>query len=575
MTLAADPNLDTLAPPRRRTGAGAVPGGAGRLGLMGPVAVVTALALLPLAAVVWIALTPAENIWPHLASTVLPTYVTTTLALMLGVAVTTLVLGIGTAWLVTMFRFPGRGLFDVGMLLPLAMPSYIVAYAAVSMFDYAGPVQSLLRDLFGWESARDYWFPQVRSLWGAVAVMGLTLYPYVYLAARSAFLEQSVCVLEVARTLGLGPWRRFLRVALPLARPSIVVGVALALMECLNDYGTVEHFAVPTLTRGVFDVWMGMGNVSGAAQIALVLLAFVLVLLLAERASRRGRQYHHTTGRRQAIPRSALGPVARWFAFLACALPVALGFVAPVAMLISLSRAGDPSRWLSDIVPLAGASLTVATLTAAAAIAAGLLLAYASRLSPRGPLRWAVRIATLGYAVPGAVLAVGVLIPLAAFDNALDAWMRATFGLSTGLLLTGGVAALVFALTVRFMALSYGTAEAGLTRVTASMDMAARTLGRGPFRVLREVHLPLIRGSLLTGALIVFVDAMKELPATLLLRPFGLETLATHVYVFASLEQIERAAPAALMIVAAGILPVLLLARASGRTREVRRAPGA
>jgi len=532
--------------------------------------IVAAVVLVPVAAVIWMALFPTENIWPHLMDTVLPRYVETTVLLMLGVGIGTFVIGTGTAWLVTMYRFPGRRVFEWALLAPLAVPAYVIAYVYTDFLEYAGPVQGLLRDMFGWQTPRDYWFPEIRSLGGAISMMSLVLYPYVYLLARSAFLEQSVAVLEVSRTLGCTPWRSFTRVALPLARPSIVVGLALVLMETLNDYGTVDYFAVRTLTAGIYNVWLMMQNRGGGAQIAVVLLAFVVILVLAERAGRRRKSYHHTSSKISPLTGMALDGWRQWAAFAVCLLPVTLGFLVPAARLASYAISRFSESWTGGFVTYAANSLMLAGGAALLAMVIGLFLAYAVRLGQGRVLKVAVRFAALGYAVPGAVLGIGVLVPFGAFDNAVDAWMRNTFGISTGLLLSGSVAALMFAYVVRFLALSYGTVEAGLGRVKPTLDMAARTLGRTPGRVLIDVHAPIIRGSLLTAALLVFVDCMKELPATLILRPFNFDTLATHVYQFASDELLEESALAALSIVLVGLLPVILLSRSISRSRASR-----
>ncbi len=529
------------------------------------------LVALPVLAIVWKALNPTENIWPHLASTVLPGYVLTTVMLMVGVGVGTFVIGTGTAWLVAMCRFPGRRLFEWALLLPLAMPGYLIAYVYTDLLEFAGPVQGLLREIFGWSTKRDYWFPEIRSLGGAIAMLTLVLYPYVYALARATFLEQSICVLEVSRTLGRGTWRSLRDVALPLARPAIAVGVTLALMECLNDFGTVDFFAVRTLTAGVFDVWLRMGNAGGAAQIALVMLAFVVLLIWAERRSRARQRFHHTSSKLRPIEGIALRGRSGWAAAAVCTAPVLLGFLVPAAVLADYAFTGAAAEWSPDFLRHALNSLGLSAAAALVAIALATLLAYAARQQAGGLVRAAIRLASVGYAIPGAVLAIGVLIPFAAFDNAVDAFLTETVGISTGLILSGTVAALIFAYTVRFLAVSLGAVETGLGRVTPSMEMAARTLGHGPSATLRRLHLPMIRGSMLTGGLLVFVDTMKELPATLVLRPFNFDTLATFVYQYASDERLEACAPAALAIVAAGILPVLLLARSVGSSRPGSR----
>jgi len=529
--------------------------------------VIAMMVAAPIIAVAYLAFFPTENIWPHLASTMLPRYVTNTAVLMLGVGVGVTLLGVSSAWVVTMCKLPGKRFFEWAMLLPMAVPAYIVAYVYTDLLEYAGPVQRLLRDIFGWSSAADYWFPDIRTKGGAILVLSLTLYPYVYMLARAAFLAQSICVIEAARVLGRSAWSSFVTVALPLARPAIVVGVVIALMETLNDFGTIDFFAVHTLTAGVFNVWLGMGNAGGAAQIALTMLAVVIALLVIERYSRRRQRFHDTTNRYQELPGYDLGPLAKTGALAICILPIVLGFVVPSMVLIYYSVGYFDQSWTPDFFEFAGNSLLVSGLATALAVGCALFMAYALRLFPQPFLKFFVRLSSVGYAVPGAVLAIGVLIPFARFDNALDAVMRDTFGISTGLLLSGTVFALVFAYAVRFMAVSYGSIEAALGKVRPSMDDAARTLGESPWGTLKRIHFPMVRGGILAASVLVFVDGMKELPATLILRPFNFDTLATHVYQFAKDEMIEQAALGALTIVLVGVVPVIMLSRAISKSR--------
>ena len=535
-----------------------------------------ALVLLPVATVVWLALFPAENVWPHLVETVLGTYLSNTLLLMLGVALGTLAIGVPTAWLVTHHEFPGRAVLNWALLLPFAVPSYVIAYVYTDLLEFSGPVQGALRALFDWQLRRDYWFPDIRSLPGAIVVMTLVLYPYVYLLARAAFLEQSASVLDAARLMGTGRAERFRRVALPMARPAIAVGVAMALMEALNDYGTVHFFAVRTMTVGLYDTWLGMNNLGGGAQIATLALGFVAVLVALERVNRRGRQNFQPTGSRlRPLERSVIEGTRGLAACAACALPVVLGFAIPAWVLARYSIIYFGESWTADFREIALNSIALSAVAALVACAVGTLLAYSRRLHPTPMMRATVGLASLGYAVPGAVLAIGVMIPLAGFDNALDGFLRERFGVSTGLLLSGTVVALVFAYTVRFLAVAFGSIDASMAKIGPSMDAAARSLGHRPLAVLTRVHLPLVRGGLLTAALVVFVDCMKELPATLVLRPFAFDTLATHVYQFASDELIGRASLGALLIVLVGLLPVILLSLSIEGTRErsVQAAP--
>lgn len=518
------------------------------------------LVCLPVLAVVVIAFFPAENIWPHLVSTVLPNYVITTVLLMLGVAAGTLLIGVGTAWVVTHYEFPGRFFLAWGLLLPFAMPSYVIAYVYTDLLEYAGPVQSLMRDWFGWRNARDYYFPSIRSLGGAITMMVLVLYPYVYLLARAAFLEQSASVLEAARILGTSAYTRFFRIALPMARPAIAVGLAMALMETLNDFGTVDYFAVRTLTAGIYDVWLGMNNLGGGAQIAALLLIFVILLIGLEKFSRAKQHcYQPSSSRLRRQRRLVLSRPRQLLILLVCLLPVIAGFAIPAAVLVKYAVQNFETSWTSDFRRIAFNSISLSAIAAVVTVAVGILLSYSKRIyKSRGLNAW-IGISSLGYAVPGPVLAIGVMIPFAAFDNGLDQLMTDWFGISTGLLLSGTVFALVFAYTVRFLAVAYGSVDASMKKISPSMDDAGKVLGQTRSQILRRVHLPLMRSGILTAALVVFVDCMKELPATLVMRPFGFDTLATHVYQYASDELLAESALAALFIVLVGLLPVILL----------------
>jgi iron(III) transport system permease protein len=526
-----------------------------------------AVLALPLATIVALSLGSPENVWPHLAATVLPGAIADTLVLLAGVSLTTLVFGAAAAWLVTMCRFPGRAVIDRLLVLPLALPTYILAYAWVELLDYSGPVQGGLRWLFGWTGYGDYWFPEVRSMGGAVIILSLALYPYVYLSARASFVQQSVCVLEVARTLGRTSSGTFWSVALPLARPALAAGLALALMECLNDLGAVQYLGVQTLSVAIYTTWLQRSSLGGAAQIALIALLFVLALTLAERRARRG-QFHHTTGRYRAIPFTDLEGWRGIAAAAFCALPVALGFAAPFGLLLVQGLAHLSDAFAAGFWRAVRNSVGVAAAAAAATVVLGLCLAYARRVAPNAGVRIAVRTAGLGYALPGTVLALGLIIPLAAFDNRLDAWLRSAFGISSGLLLSGSLFVIVLAYVIRFLAVSLSALEAGFERLSPNLDAAARTLGETALSALWRVHIPLLVPALGAATLLVFVDAMKELPATLLLRPFNFETLATQVYSYASLEQFEQATLGALTIVIIGLIPVLALhqAVAGGRT---------
>ncbi|PTN32893.1 iron ABC transporter permease [Desulfonatronum sp. SC1] len=508
---------------------------------------------------------PSLEVWQHLATTVLPRYVGNSLGLMLGVGAGTLVLGVSTAWLVSMTSFPWRRFFEWSLIIPLAIPAYVIAFTYTGLLEYGGPVQTLLRETFGWRSAADYWFPQIRSLPGAIVMMTLVFYPYVYMLSRAAFLEQSVCVLDASRTLGRGAWSTFFGVALPLARPAVAGGLALALMETLNDFGTVDFFAVDTFVTGIYRTWLGLGQPAIAAQLGAVLMFFILGLILLERWSRRGR-VSHTTGYYRQLPRFQLSGISAGLAFTVCFLPVFFGFILPVGAMVIWTwqtwNFVDP-RYLR----MAGTSLSLAGISAVAAVGAAVLLAYGRRLVPGKVTGIAVQTASLGYAIPGAVIALGIMIPFAFLDNTVDNLARTLFGYSTGLLLTGTWTALIFAYVVRFLAVSTNTVEASLQKVTPNMDGAARTLGLSAGQTLRRVHGPIMRASLLTAGVLVFVDVMKELPATLMMRPFGLNTLAIRSYELASDGLLKESSSSSLAIVLAGIIPVILASLMIARSR--------
>ncbi|MDZ4096632.1 MAG: iron ABC transporter permease [Paracoccaceae bacterium] len=525
--------------------------------------VIAALVLAPILAVVWIAVHPVENIWPHLLATVLPRYFANTLILMGGVGVLTALVGTGTAWLVTMYRFGGSRVLDYALLFPLAIPAYVGAYALVDFFDYSGAVQEGLRTAMGWTDARDYWFPEIRSRWAAVLVLSAALYPYVYLLARAAFREQSGCSYEVARALGSGPWAVFWRVGLPLARPAIATGVALALMETVADFGAVTHFGVQTLTTGIFSVWLTAGNAGGAAQIAGLMLTVIMVLLAIERIGRRNARFHRLSRQNRPVEPAVLSGLRGWVATGFCLVPFGIGFVLPVGVMLG-HGVRNPAGWVSPgLVQALGNTLLVGGLAAGLTVAGALFLVYGVRLSGQRLPRMLMPVTSIGYAAPGAVLAVGLLIPLAALDHRIADLIEAISGHDPGLLLTGTAAALVLAYAVRFFGIAQGAVDAAFGRISPNLPLAARSLGRGAAGTLSAVYLPLMRGSVATALLVVFVDCVKELPATLLLRPFNFNTLSTRVYEQASLERLSDAAPAALLVMLVGLAAVVLLARAN------------
>src|SRR5262245_4869505 len=494
----------------------------------------------------------------HIVETVLSEYVLNTLAIVVLVVIGVLIIGVPVAWLTSCCEFPGRRVLEAALILPLAAPAYVLAYAYAGFLSAYGPVQSALRSFTGWETG-DYWFPDVRSLPGAALMLVLVLYPYVYLLARARFLSESATAREAARLLGRGPWASFFEVSLPLARPAIVAGATLAAMEAFADYGTVAYFGVPAFTTGIYNAWFSFQDPRAAAQLASILIGFVALALLLERFAR-GKARFHETGRRDTRPpRFQLRGLKSLGAILVCGLPPLLGFVVPALVLLELLlESGGPTR---DFDRHLVNSLTLATVAAIVVTAGALLLAYARKERPKALAGKAASFASLGYAVPGSVVAVGVIAPFAAFDNTLSAFSERLFGVPTGLVLTGGMAALIFAYLVLYLAVALQSVGAGLERVTPSIASAAKLLARGPFDALKRVHLPLITPSVLTAALLVFVDVMKELPATLMLRPFNFDTLAIAANNYASDERLSWAAAPSLAIVAAGIIPCILLIR--------------
>lgn len=497
------------------------------------------------------------EVWNHLASTVLPLYLTNSLWLMVGVGLGVLGMGVTTAWLVTMCRFPGSRMFEWALLLPLAAPAYILAYTYTNLLEVSGVVQITLRQLFNLQTGQ-YWFPNIRSLPGAIALLSLTLYPYVYLWARVAFLEQGAVILEASRILGCNPWQSFWRVALPLARPAIAAGLSLALMETLNDYGTVQYFAVDTFTTGIYRTWFGMGEQVAASQLAACLMLFVLWLVLWERWSRRQAKFYQIGSYRSLPSYDLQGSRAIW-AIIICTVPITLGLLIP-GIHLGLMTWGQRDQILGDrFWNFAGNSFTLAGITALIAIILGLVIAYGVRISGSSAMGFASQITSLGYAVPGSVIAVGILIPLGFMDSAIDNWFRDHWQISTGLLFSGTIFALIFGYLVRFLAVSLGGITAGLEKIKPNLDNAARSLGCSPLATLKQIHIPLLGSSLLTAGMLVFVDVMKELPATMILRPFNFDTLAVRVYNLASDERLPEAASAALAIVLVGLIPVLFL----------------
>ncbi|MCB1382247.1 MAG: iron ABC transporter permease [Notoacmeibacter sp.] len=518
---------------------------------------------MPVLVLCGIALTGGFGDWQHLAENVLPQSLGTTFLLLVLVAAGTASIGVTAAWLVVAHDFPLRRLMAWALILPVAVPPYLAAYAFGEFFHFTGPVQGAIRALFGFRSARDYWFPDIRSTWGAAVVLTAVLFPYVYMTTRVVFLMQGRNVADVARTLGSPPFRVFRTVLLPVARPAIVAGVALVLMETINDIGAVEYLGVRTLTFSVYSTWLNRGSLEGAAQIAMIMMVIVFALVMAEQWARRRQRYHaaRATQMRARPPRIRLSGWRALTATMATSLPVLAGFGIPVYVLSGFALRRLDGIASPELHAALGNSILVATITAVLTTALALMLLNAVRLARSKRVVSMARLATIGYALPGTVLALGLLFGLARFDNGVDGVMRRLFGLPTGLLLSGTAAAIIYACTIRFLALAEGTIRSGMDKLPRNVDDAARVLGAPPSTSARSILLPLLRPAIVTAAVLVFVDTVKELSATILLRPFGFPTLATHVYENASRGVVEDGALAALLIIATALIPVLLLTR--------------
>jgi len=528
--------------------------------------------LIPLVAVLSSALQDDSGAWKHIRATTLPDLVSNSLWLLILVGIGAALLGTGAAWLTAKYDWRGRKTFEWLLVLPLAMPAYVMAYAYTDLLQYAGPVQTGLRELFGWQSKSDYWFFDIRSLGGAAAVLACALYPYVYLLVRVALLERSTSLSEVGRSFGYSRLSMLFRVTLPLARPAIAAGVALVMMETLADYGTVSYFGINTFTTGIFSAWFAQSDRVAAGKLAAILLLFVAMVLLLEQWARRRARF--ADNRARPASRTPISGTAALGAFVGCMIPVTVGFLLPLVLLGRLAISEPQSgidgmtagalafNRLDEFFRLAWNSFSLATLTAAIAVAVGLMLAYANRRAPSLAMRFANRAVGLGYAIPGTVIAVGVLLPVSLLDHRLADLLSALAGRDVGLILTGGVSVLIYAYLIRFLAISLQTCEAGFAKITPSMDNAARSLGASNREVVRLIHVPLLRSTLITAGLLVFVDVMKELPATLVMRPFNFDTLAVRTYTLAKDERLAEASAAALAIVLVGLIPVIFASRA-------------
>jgi iron(III) transport system permease protein len=515
---------------------------------------------LPMLMVVFAAFSAETTTLNHLVSSVLTDYIISTIQLSVLVAAGAFFIGVGAAWLVTAYDFPGRRFFQLSLVLPLAFPAYILAYAYTHVFDHPGVVQAFLRDTFVL-GPKEYWFPEIRSLGGAALMLTLVLYPYVYLLARAAFIQQGLRGFETARTLGKGPISAFLTVTLPMTRPAIAGGVLLVVMETIADFGTVSYFGVQTFATGIYTSWFSMDDRAGAAQLALGLLCFSLLLIFLERITRSNEAAYNRLGLSNIPPSSRLRSKKACVAWCLCFVPFILGFAGPsITLLIMAATSFQDSlqpRYLDFIVN----SVTLAAIASTITVLAATIIGYCRRLNPNTYTSAISSIARLGYAVPGGVIAVGLLFPFAAIDNFLDEWMRSVFNISTGLLLTGSITLLILAYMTRFLAAAINAFEAGEVTISKNIDAAASTLGHSSISILWRVHMPILAPSLLTAALIVFVDVMKELPATLILRPFNWDTLAVQAHRLAADERLYEAALPSLIILAIGLLPVALICR--------------
>ena len=522
---------------------------------------ISAFILLPIVSVIFLAVFPTDNIWPHLMATTLPRYISTTILLMISVGTLAGIIGTLTAWLVVRYSFTGSIWLQWALLMPLAIPGYVGAYALVDLLEYAGPIQSILRETFGWSSSQDYWFPEIRSFGAAVFVLSLSLYPYVYLLTRVAFRDQASSVEEVARSLGAPPFERFFKISLPLARPAVAAGVAIVMMETVNDFGTVDYFAVQTLTTGIFSVWLQSSNVGGAAQLACVVLTIVILLVSLEKLSRRRMQFFNMSSKQKKVKKIRVHGAINILAFLCCFMPVLLGFALPLVVLSEHSMS-SPHLFLDKaLIDATWNTVFTGTIAAAFTVFLSIFMVFGMK-SMKGKLpKITMPITTIGYAVPGAVLGVGILIPLAALDNAMADAIYFITDIDLGLIFTGTSFAIILAYIVRFFAIGQSATEAALGRISPNLEHAARSLGKNRASILNKIYLPIIKGSLGSAMLLVFVDCVKELPATLLLRPFNFDTLSTRVHEQASLEDLANAAPAAIYISLVGLCAVVLLAR--------------
>lgn len=533
---------------------------AGKAGRWGSGVLILALMIsLPILMLALSWLQPQWDVWSHLTSTVLVDYVSNSLLLALGTGMGSLFIGTACAWCVVRYQFPFRQFLQWALLLPMAIPGYIIAYTYTGILDFSGPVQRFVRHAFSLQYGQ-YYFPDIQSLPGAILMLSLVLFPYVYLLGMGAFKAQSTSLYFASRGMGLSHWQYFQKVALPLARPALFTGAALTMMEAFADFGTVQYFGVPTFTTGIFRVWFGMNSPMAAAQLASCLCLFVLMLLVWEQLSRRKQRFYQSGQKSQPLPPVELGKVRGSALALLVALPFLLGFVIPVWQLISWSVQTFGHMFNQDFIVLLWNSFKLAILAAVVVSLVALILGYGKRVSNHLTISAVTELSGLGYALPGIVIAIGVMIPFAWLDKLLNQFLNPLFDTRLGLVFSGTLFALIFAYVVRFLTVAKHSVDAGLERIRPSMDEAARNLGFHPNQVLQKIHIPLLKGSVLSAILLVFVDVMKELPATLILRPFNFNTLAVKTYELASDERLADAALPAISIVVTGLIPIIFLA---------------
>ena len=518
------------------------------------------LLVTPLGFLLFESLQGDSDVFQHLFDTVLWDYTRNTLLLIVGVGLLSCVIALPLAWLTAYCDFPGRKQFEWALMLPLAMPTYLIAYVYTDLLDYAGPIQIALREWFGWQSPDDYWFFDIRTLTGAIIMIALVLYPYLFLIFKTALREQSFKLVQASQLMGFSPFKSFLRVSLPLGRGAIVAGITLISMEAMADFATVNYFAVSTLTTAVYDTWLGYYSLTAAAKISGIMLLILFLTIMVERFSRRNQAVYERQSSINSATLYRLKGWAAWAASLACMLVLLLAFILPVGVLIKYAIAYSDEAWNGAFFNYAWQSFKVAVVVSIATILLSLLVLFYQRIAKQAYSLLPGRLASTGYALPGTVLAIAVLLPLTQLDDALNNWLE-PFGLSPGLLLSGTLFAMIFAYVVRFYAIAHGALESSFLRISPSLDMASQSMGKGPLQTLWRVHLPLLKRGILTAGLLVFIECMKELPAALLLRPFNFETLATHVFQYVSDEQLELASISALFIVLVGLIPLYFVNR--------------